>query len=219
MIWLCCYVKLAKYPSTVEFLSPSERVAPSAPIWETAAFGGGETTTKKLGCRGHPCRGVSYWLALSLCLWFCSFAIETIFPLSNFTAKYIFGILMAQVKFLKLFRVPQVPQFFLNAAPCGARLAPQIFIYIYCFTAARGGGCKKVTPKAPLLRRAREIPRWASVSQVLLEWNRYHSVYQPGKPGEPGNLREFYKFSGKMKKWSKYLQMTLRRYQVVKMIQ
>ena len=35
-----------------------------------------------------------------------------------------------------------------------------------------------------------------------------HSVYQPGKPGEPGylrefckpgNLREFYKFSGKMK--------------------
>ena len=40
---------------------------------------------------------------LSICLWFCPFAIETTFPLSNFKAKHIFGILMERVKFWKPF--------------------------------------------------------------------------------------------------------------------
>ena len=47
-----------------------------------------------------------------------SSTIETIFPLSNFKTKHIFGILMALRKFLKLFGWSQAPQFFFcrNAA-------------------------------------------------------------------------------------------------------
>ena len=56
-------------------------------------------------------------------LWFCSFAIETTFPLSNFKTKHIFGILMKRVKFLLSFEAPEALQFF----------------YIF-FTAAQGGG-------------------------------------------------------------------------------
>ena len=40
--WISYYWILAKYPPSVGFPSPSGGVAPSAPIWETAAFGGGE---------------------------------------------------------------------------------------------------------------------------------------------------------------------------------
>ena len=37
---------------------------------------------------------IGYWV----CLWFCSCAIESIFPLSNFKTKHIFGTLMPQRK-------------------------------------------------------------------------------------------------------------------------
>ena len=53
------------------------------------------------------CILIRRWMAL----WFCSFGIETTFPLSNFKTKHIFGILMARVKFLKPFGTAQVPQF------------------------------------------------------------------------------------------------------------
>ena len=53
---------------------------------------------------------IRYWMVrwLSVCLWFCPFAIETTFPLSNFKTKYIFLILMKRVKFLKPFGAPKV---------------------------------------------------------------------------------------------------------------
>ena len=65
--------KLAKYPPSAGFPSPSGGVAPSvpplgaagapdgapmAPIWKNAALGGGERK-KKLGHRRRPGRGVS----------------------------------------------------------------------------------------------------------------------------------------------------------------
>ena len=40
-----------------------------------------------------------YWVVLSVCLCVCSCAIETIFLLSNFKTKHIFGNLMALRKF------------------------------------------------------------------------------------------------------------------------
>ena len=50
---------------------------------------------------------------LSVCdsvyLWFCPFAIETTFPLSNFKTKHIFGILRERVTFLNQFGAPQAP--------------------------------------------------------------------------------------------------------------
>ena len=42
---------------------------------------------------------IRYWMVL----WFCSFAIETTFPLSNFKTNHIFGILMVRDNFLKPF--------------------------------------------------------------------------------------------------------------------
>ena len=41
----------------------------------------------------------------------CSFAIETLFPLSNFKTKHIFGILMTLRKFLKLWGAAGAPNF------------------------------------------------------------------------------------------------------------
>ena len=47
-------------------------------------------------------------------LWFCSFAIETTFPLSNFKTKHIFGILVERVTFFKSFGAPKAPQIFFS---------------------------------------------------------------------------------------------------------
>ena len=108
---------------------------------------------------------ISYWVAL----WFCSFAVGTTFPLSNFKTKHIFGILMAQVQSLKPFGAPPAPQFFLSllkaaeaAAPSGAPVAPQVFFSYSCLRLR----FPKWAPMAPLPRRAREIPPKAGVSRV-----------------------------------------------------
>ena len=47
---------------------------------------------------------------LSVCLWFCPFAIEATFPLSNFKTKHIFGILVERVTFLKPLGAPEAPE-------------------------------------------------------------------------------------------------------------
>ena len=82
---------------------------------------------------------IRYWMDL----WFCPSAIETIFPLSNFKTKHIFGILMAERKFLIPFGAPE------SAEILGAAGAPiffwrrprhNFFISILSFTAAEGGG-------------------------------------------------------------------------------
>ena len=86
---------------------------------------------------------------LSEILSVCSFAIETTFMLSNFKTKHIFGILMAQRRFLKLFGAPET---------WGATGAPFFF---FSFTAAEGA-----LTAASLPRRAREIPPKAGVSRV-----------------------------------------------------
>ena len=54
-------------------------------------------------------------------LWFCPFAIETTFLLSDFKTKQIFGILMERVTFLKPLGALQAP------AERGAEGAPNFF--------------------------------------------------------------------------------------------
>ena len=93
-----------------------------------------------------------------MALLFCSFAVETIFPLSNFITKHIFEILMARVKFLKPFgflksdlRIPfgilkfLKPQFFFIATEDGASRRPGQGAPNFCFytfTATEGGAQK-----------------------------------------------------------------------------
>ena len=113
---------------------------------------------------------IRYWMAL----WFCSFAIETTFPLSKFKNKHIFWILMARVKFSKLFGAPQAPQIFififLSRPPrVGAPGAPNSFIIVFFYRRRRRRYPKwapRAAPNSPLPRRAREIPPVAGVSRV-----------------------------------------------------
>ena len=102
-------------------------------------------------------------VTLSVILSVCAFAIETTFPLSNFKTKHIFGILMTLQTFLKLW-APQAP-IAAGARNMGHHRRPR-FLFLFSFTVAEGGG--KRAPKAPLSRRAREIPPKAGVSQVYI---------------------------------------------------
>ena len=124
-----------------------------------------ETTT-------NPLKKPNFYLQ-GFCFLFCSFAIETTFPLSNFKTKHIFGIHMARVKFLKPFGALKAPQFFFYCRYPG--WAPNFFHFI---AAAPGGAPNfffypfpavfpKWTPKAPLPRRTREIPPKAGVSRAF----------------------------------------------------
>ena len=48
-------------------------------------------------------------------------------------------------------------------------------------------------PPLPLPQKIQILHLWCDLAEI---WNGIficHSVYQPGKPGEPGNLREFFK--------------------------
>ena len=72
---------------------------------------------------------------------------KPLFPLSNFKTKHIFGILITLRKFLKLW-----------GAAANSIYFPS--------TTAEGGS--KWVPKAPLTRRAREIPSKAGTSRVSI---------------------------------------------------
>ena len=103
-----------------------------------------------------------------------SSAIETTFPLSNFKTKHIFGILIAQQEFLKFvifFLMPPTAVDF--TAPCGAPRAPQFF-FPYLLPPPKAAvsqmgaeGAPNAALKAPLPRRAREIPPKAGFSRVI----------------------------------------------------
>ena len=53
--------KLAKYSPSAGFPSPSGGVVPSGPIWETAAFGGGERNEKKKKKKTWGAMGAHIW--------------------------------------------------------------------------------------------------------------------------------------------------------------
>ena len=99
-----------------------------------------------------------------MAVWFCSSAIETTFPLSNFKTKHIFGILMERVKFLKPFGAPHegAPIFFLSPLKAVLATAPIIISNNTFFTTAFGGGKKY----SVFFGGAREIPPKAAVSRV-----------------------------------------------------
>ena len=96
-------------------------------------------------------------------LWFCPFAIETTFPLSNFKTKHIFGILMERVTFLKPSWRP------VRGAPnMGCPWRPKFFSIF--FIAAEGGVSWRPKYGAPQFifnnclffhrRWNRRLPKW-----------------------------------------------------------
>ena len=125
---------------------------------------------------------------------------ETTFPLSNFKAKHIFGILMEWVTFLKPYRAPKAPEIWgaVGAPICfsvaqggvswrpdrGAPVVPRFFkfhLLVSPFTAAEGGGFPNGGAEGALRwRRRRHSPRGRGKWQP--DW------------GAPVFLIEFYLF-------------------------
>ena len=109
----------------------------------------------------------------SVILSVCSFAIETTFPLSNFKTKHIFGILMTLRKFFKLWGnagarnlgVPHVPQFLFSFYRPPRRRQMGTW------------GALKAARRAPLSRRAREIPPKAGASRVYILYIKLNVQY------------------------------------------
>ena len=123
--------------------SPTLRTRTKARYWDRLSL---ELETKKIW------NSINYSRGEYLCtntvldvLWFCSCAIETTFPLSNFRTKHIFGIFM---DLRKLFLPPpKVPQFF----------------FLFFFTTAQGGGFHRS-------RHSRHSREYYQISDKIHTW-------------------------------------------------
>ena len=131
--------------------------APTVDVWSISNYVSCDHVLQLLTDKIH-CVFIYIYILIRMVLSFCSLAIETTFPLSNFKTEHIFGILVVLRKFEEHMGRRRRPKFFIN----------------FLFTGTEGGGFRRscptffVEPKRRRRRRSpggtRETPPKAAVS-------------------------------------------------------